>query len=45
MFFNEKEKKITNQFLKNGYVINKIENIKNFHKIKETFIKFVSKYK
>ena len=44
MFFNEKEKKITNQFLKNGYVINKIENLKNFHKIQETFIKFVSKY-
>ena len=42
-FFLKEEKKISNQFLKKGYVIKKIDNIKSITSIINLFIKTVKK--
>ena len=43
MFLTDKEKKITNNYLKNGYVIHNIENLDSLNWIRDFFFKIVLK--
>ena len=45
MFVNEEEQELSNDFIKNGFIKRKVEDIESLEHIKKKLLKIVSSYK